>query len=78
MLCSLGFDDRFGGVWGIQIVYALTEETSVANEPENQNLEVMRNSDAEATTDPFGEIHQKLDGLLREVRALRSELATSR
>ena len=45
---------------------------------ENQNLEVMRNSDAEATTDPLGEIHEKLEALLNEVRALRADIAASR
>ena len=45
------------------------------SEPENENLEVMRNSDAEATVDPFGEVHQKLDVILAELRALRRELA---
>ncbi len=48
------------------------------NEPENQNLEVMRNSDAEATIDPLGGIHEKLDLILSELHALRDEIAGSR
>ena len=48
------------------------------SEPENQNLEVMRNPDAEAKVDPLGEIQQKLDAILVELRVLRSEIAGSR
>ena len=44
---------------------------------ENENLEVMRNPDAESTSDPFGEIQAKLDELLKEVRALRAEVGAS-
>ncbi len=50
----------------------------MTGETKNQNLEVMRNSDAEATTDPLGEICERLDTLLTEVRSLRAEIAASR
>ena len=48
------------------------------DETENQNLDVMRNSDAEAAVDPLGEIYEKLETLLGEVRSLRAEIAASR
>jgi hypothetical protein len=48
------------------------------DETKNQNLEVMRSSDAEAAGDPLGEIHEKLETLINEVRSLRAEIAASR
>lgn len=42
---------------------------------ENENLEVMRNAPAEAVADPLGAVHEKLDLLLAEVAALRTQVA---
>lgn len=55
-----------------------TPEPDMTDRTENKNLDVMRNSDAEAKPDPLGEIHQSLESLLREVRELRAELAALR
>lgn len=46
----------------------------MSHDETSHNLEVMRNTDAEAATDPVGEIEAKLDLILTEVRALRAEL----
>lgn len=48
------------------------------NDETNENLEVMRNSGAEAAEDPLGELHAKLDMLLSELRALRADVRALR
>ena len=44
------------------------------SEDVNPNLEVMRNADAEASTDPLGAIQAKLDEILSELHELRGEI----
>lgn len=44
----------------------------------SNNLEVMRNADAEAAVSPVGEIEAKLDRILFEIRALRADLTGGR
>lgn len=42
------------------------------------NLEVMRNADADATVSPAGDIEAKLDRILSEIHALRADLTATR